>query len=334
MALRVHDNVGAVLAAADAAGGKALADDSTVIARDPATGLTLAPIPGAPAPELTPWKAVQLERPRYLIASDVSPAGPSLRPVFVGRLHPARNPAWPGEIWLLPARTEVAPGDFMFTSNGELAGLVIAHAGAQALVPGEAVLGAAAGLFKHKGTARGWLGVEVQALPPSQTSGSQPLSGVIVAWVDPKGPASEQLLVMDVIEAVDGMPIRSPADWRARIARMAPGASVVVRARRDAESRDVALTAAEHASSGDPATLGVTMRTIRGAGAEVLDVDDGSSAARAGIEPGDLITAIGIVRAPTAQQVTRAFEAAPVDGAVLVAITRGARHRVLALEKK
>lgn len=334
MALRVHDSVGAILVPLDGAGGKRLVDDSTVIARDPANGLTLAPIPGAPAPELTPWSAAQLERPRYLIASDVSPAGPSLRPVFVGRLYPARNPAWPAEIWIVPARTDVAPGDFLFTSDGELAGLVITHAGMRAVVPGETVLGAADGLFKTRGAPRGWLGLEVQALPPSLSSGSQPLSGVIVAWVDPEGPAAGSVAAMDVIEAVDGHAIQSPAEWRVRIARLAPGASVVVRVRRGTHSSDVTLTAAERASSAAPPALGLTLRTIRRVGAEVLEVDEGSSGARAGIEEGDVITAISDVQAPTAQQVTGTFETASVDRPVLVAITRGTRHRVVALEKK
>lgn len=334
IALRVHDNVGAVLSAPDSQGGKAVIDDSTVIVRDPATGLTLAPIPGAPAPELTPWGASQLERPRYLIASDASPAGASLRPVFVGRLYPVRSPAWPEEVWLLPARTEVAPGDFLFTANGELAGLVITHAGTLALVPGGTVLGAARGLFKIKGTPRGWLGLDVQALPSSLTSGSPPLSGVIVAWVDPEGPAAGHLAVMDVIEAAAGTSIRSPAEWRVHIARLTPGASVVLRVRRAGQTNDVTVTAAERVPSANAAILGLTMRTIRRVGAEVVDIDEGSSAARAGIEVGDVITAIGDVQAPTAQQVTRTFEAAPVEQAILVAITRGARHRVLALEKK
>jgi S1-C subfamily serine protease len=82
------------------------------------------------------------------------------------------------------------------------------------------------------------------------------------------------------------------------------------------------------------ATLGLTMRTVRRMGAEVVEVSPASAAARLGIREADVITAIGNIRAPTAQQVEAAFAAAPVNRPLLVAIARGNRHHVVALEKK
>jgi S1-C subfamily serine protease len=65
----------------------------------------------------------------------------------------------------------------------------------------------------------------------------------------------------------------------------------------------------------------------------VLQVSYGSAAARAGIRTGDMITAIGDVQAPTAQQVERAFDASAAGGRLLVAIARGNRHHIIALER-
>jgi serine protease DegQ len=345
--LRVRDAIGAILLPPAASSGGISAthhlldsrdSDLKVMARDPASGLTLIWIPGAPAPELTPWTTQRLERSRYMIASDVSPQGPSLRPVFIGRLHPGTNPAWPGSLWLLPARADVRPGEFLFMTDGSLAGLVISHAGALALVPGETVLEAVDGLLAGKSSIGGWLGVAVQALPRALSSpmtgrGTGAAPGVIIAWVDPQGPAAGALSVMDIIEAAGGVSIASPEDWRVRVARLQPAESIVLRVRRGAEKIDVSLTAAARPALTDPSALGLTLRTVGRLGAEVVTVESGSSADRAGIREGDLITAVGEIRAPTAQQITRAFAAAPGDRPLLVAITHGEVHRVVAIEK-
>jgi S1-C subfamily serine protease len=239
---------------------------------------------------------------------------------------------------MLPPRTAVSPGDFLFTTDGALAGLVVMHAGGPALVPGETVLNAVAGLLDQKRDAFGWLGVEVQALPSAGTSSPSSAPGVIVTWVDPAGPAAEKLFPLDVIEAVieaaGGVAIASPADWRVRIARLTPGAPIVFRVRRGAETIDVSVTTAGRAAPPKSPALGLTMRTIRRTGVEVVQVAEGSAAARAGIREGDVITAIDLIRAPTAQQVAQAFETGTADRSILVAINRGSAHRVLALEKK
>jgi hypothetical protein len=328
--LRVRDAVGAILLPANRDGS--LPDHGLkVFARDAASGLALIAVTGAPAPELVPWTTQRLERSRYMIAGDLSPLGASLRPVFVGRLHPGSSPGWADDVWIVPARTDVTPGEFLFATDGSLAGLVIAHAGQRAIVPGETVLRAVNDLLERKTAAVGWLGVEVQPLPTPLLPGAA-TPGVMVAWVDPKGPAAARLSVMDVVESAGGEPLASPEQWRVRVARLQPGESLALRVRRGGQASDVSIVAAAQPVP-DAMTLGLTMRTVRPIGAEVVQVADGSAAARAGIREGDVITAIGDIKAPTAQQVGRAFDAAPSDRAVLVAISRGTLHRVLALEK-
>jgi S1-C subfamily serine protease len=64
-----------------------------------------------------------------------------------------------------------------------------------------------------------------------------------------------------------------------------------------------------------------------------MRVDRMSAAERAGLHAGDLITLIGDRRALTPGQVTQAFAALPAGRPLLVAITRGNAHRMLALER-
>jgi hypothetical protein len=342
-ALRVRDAVGAMFLPA-AEGTPPPVPEMRVLARDAASGLALVAIPGAPAPELVPWETPRLERPRYLIATTASAQGPSLRPVFIGRLHPVASPAWPGGIWTMPVRTTVTPGEFLFTTDGALAGLVVASGESPALVPGGALLRAADELLATKTRAGGgWLGVEVQTLPHPLSSairrqaateaGGPAAPGVMIAWVDPNGPAAEKLLAMDVIETAGGKPVRSPDEWRILLARLLPSESIVLRVRRGEETREVPLTVAARPKPGGPVALGLRMRTIRGIGAEILEVADGSAAAHAGLREGDVITAIGDIHTPAASQVTEAFADAPGDRPLLAAITRGKRHVVLAIEK-
>ncbi len=81
------------------------------------------------------------------------------------------------------------------------------------------------------------------------------------------------------------------------------------------------------------APLGLSLRAIPGVGAEVVRTDPESAAARAGIQPGDVITVFGESRRPSPLEIKRVFDAAQKDARVAVAVTRGERHQVLVLRK-
>jgi len=176
--------------------------------------------------------------------------------------------------------------------------------------------------------------VEVQALTPAVASVAGATGGVVVTWVDPRGAAADKLVVTDVIETIADEVVVTLEHWEARLARLAAGDSLVLRVRRRGEVREVHLTAGEPPAQSAAHLLGLTMRTIPRIGVEIVRVDPGSAAARAGIEAGDVMTLIGEVERPTPAQVTRAFLAAAEDRPLLVGVTRGDRHRVLALRKQ
>ena len=66
---------------------------------------------------------------------------------------------------------------------------------------------------------------------------------------------------------------------------------------------------------------------------EVLHVAPESAGARAGVMTGDLITAIGATREPSAAQVARVFARAKAAQPLLIAVRRGDSGRLLTLER-
>lgn len=81
------------------------------------------------------------------------------------------------------------------------------------------------------------------------------------------------------------------------------------------------------------ASLGLRLRGTTGAGAEILGIEPGSAAARAGLAAGDVITLIGGISSPTPGQVRTAFGTAPEGKPILVGVTRGATHFVTTLTR-
>lgn len=307
-------------------------NDATILAHDAASGLAVARVPmAAPTSPPVPWMPRRLQQSRYLIASDVSAEGVSLRPVFVGSLDPIDSPLWSDSLWGVPGRTDLAPGSFLFTNSAELVGLVIADGGGIAIVPGATVLAEADRLLAMPPGFPGTIGIEVQDLTTTVASVTGASMGVVVTWVD-AGAAREQLMPGDVIEAVDGRELATRQHWDVRVARLSVGESLTLRVRRRGEIREVALAAtAPVAPSSRP--LGLTLRMRPKVGAEVVRVERASAADRAGLTVGDVITLVAEVSAPTPAQVLRSFAAAGQGQRVIVAVTRGDAHFVTTLER-
>lgn len=306
--------------------------DATIAARDVASGLAVARIADAATmPHPLPWTPSRLEQPRYFFATGVAPGGVSLRPVFVGSLHPIDSPLWSAPLWAVPAGTILAPGTFLFTTDAELAGLVIAHDRGVAIVPGASLLTEADRLIKSPPGFGGTIGIGVQALTPPIAAITGAQSGVVVTSVDDDGSPVDQLRAGDVIEAVDGQAVPSSQHWNARVARVTPGETLVLRVRRGGELRDVTVVATAPEAATDSGQLGLTLRRRAKVGAEVVRVVRGSAADRAGLAAGDVITLVADIAAPSAAQVMRAFASSPEGQPVMIAVTRGHTHFVTTL---
>ena len=328
-ALRIRDDVAVTLVPLDSR----LRDDSGVLARDPASGLTLVRVPTGPFVPVTPWVPRRPEQSRFVTATDVLGRSISLRPVFVGGLAPIESPLWPAPIWDVPRGTDLAPGSFVFTSDAELAGLAVQHAAGLAIVPGDALFAMVDRLLSRTGEPAGELGVRVQALSPSVAAATRATAGVVVTFVEEQSAAAGSLFVGDVLEAVDGQVIATSQHWDVRLARLLAGDTLALTVRRRGEVREVHIIAPARPVPPSGQSLGVTMRRIPRIGTEVVGVEIGSVAERSGLVTGDVITLVGDTAAPTPAQIRNTFAASPPDQPVLIAVTRGGTYHVMTLSR-
>jgi hypothetical protein len=312
--------------------GVRLPNDADVIAVDRATGLAVIRAAAESTPAgIPPWMPQSLDDPRYLMATVSTSTGVSLRPVLVGSLLETRSPAWPGPIWVVPEGTDLAASTFAFTTSGEIAGLVVREPIGLAIVPWDTVVAEAGRILRLERTTAVDLRVEVRPLTPALMQATGANQGVIVAWIDSHGPSAKRLAVGDVIEALNGQPILHTWDWEVASSRL-PSGDATLHLRRQGKTMDVVvkLPAADLSAAG---TLGLRMQVIPGVGTSVLGVEFRSAASLARVQEGDLITLAGNITAPTAAQITDAFETARTGEAIMLAITRGTTHLVVGLVK-
>jgi S1-C subfamily serine protease len=139
--------------------------------------------------------------------------------------------------------------------------------------------------------------------------------------------------VTDIIESVGAQPVGSLEEWRAHAGRLGVGETIVLGVRRRGEIEQVEVTAVAPPAPPPRETLGVTLRSRPGEGAEVIAVEAGSVAEAAGILAGDLITSLAGGDPPSPQQIIGTFRELPPGEAVLAAVSRGEEHLVVALVK-
>lgn len=308
--------------------------DATVMAHDRASGLAVASsMAAAGMPLPLPWTPRRLAQPRYFFATRVTSAGVSLFPVFVGSLTATETPLWTEQLWTAPTGTPLVPGSWLFTTDAELAGLVVALDGEALIVPIALVLAEAERLLSVPPGAGGIVGVEVQALTPPIAALTKASAGVVVTAIDATGPGEGLLRVGDVIESVDGAPLPTLQHWRVRLTRLSVGETLALRVRRGGELQEVVLVAAAPSPTPVSPLLGLALRASPRGGAEVVRVDRGSVADRAGLAVGDVITLIADVQAPSPAAVVRAFNLTDEGQRVLIAVTRRDAHFVAALAR-
>ena len=301
-----------------------------VVTRDRATGVTVARLEAAPAAfPPSPWIPEAPTQPRYLLGTVVSQRDVALRPVFVASLEAAADPAWPDGIWLLPPATDVEAGDLLFTTDAQVAGMVVPSQDRLALVPGRALLDEAQRLLESPSPPPGVIGVEVQSLTRTLGEATGAHTGVVVTSVDARGPAARVLAVGDVIEALDGQWLETRQHWDVHTSRLGANDPLVLGVRRRGAWHDIQIRAAAPAEAGRR-PLGLVLRGVPRLGSEVLRVERGSAAEAAGLAAGDTITLAGQVATPDPADVQESFAAA-AGRPVIVAFTRGASSRVTAL---
>jgi serine protease Do len=198
-------------------------------------------------------------------------------------------------------------------------------------------------LLKTGKVERGRVGVGIQEVSQSlaQSFGLQRPQGALVASVEPGGPADKAgLKTGDVILAMDGKAVERSNELPPRVANVKPGTKTTFDVWRDGKKQQIAVTVGELkadkiAAAGGEAPreaantgkLGLALRQLTEAerrqldGAQGLVVQEASgAAARAGIQAGDLVTAINGKPVKSVDDVRKLV---PEEGQVAILIRRG-----------
>jgi Do/DeqQ family serine protease len=196
-------------------------------------------------------------------------------------------------------------------------------------------------LIRYGEVQRGRLGVMIQDLTPDVAGalGIDATSSAVVSAIEPDTPAERAgLEAGDVIVAVDGRTVEGSARLRQMIGLSRPGEQVTLSILRDGERiekvielADAEAGPAQTRQGADDVLAGVRLAPVdrshpawgRVEGVAILDVTPGSRAARAGLEPGDVITAVNRQPVGTVRDLGRALGDAP--GTVALTVWRDGR---------
>ncbi len=202
---------------------------------------------------------------------------------------------------------------------------------------------------------RGYLGVIIQDLNPelAEQFGITDTQGVLISQLNADTPAAQAgLRVGDVIRQFDGRAVENVQQLRNLVANTAPGKSVPVRVIRDGQERTVNVTVGELPADDvaaspvtAPGKLGLTVQPLTPekagelgyegeTGLVVTEVDDGSPAAAAGIQPGDLILEINRAKVATLAEFRAAIEKAAGKETLLVLVKNQTGTRFAILRQK
>jgi serine protease Do len=161
---------------------------------------------------------------------------------------------------------------------------------------------------------RGWLGVSIQPLTPelAKSFGAKEPKGILVSDVVPDSPAAKAgLKPGDIILEFEGKKVESPGDLQRAVGLTTPGADSKMKVWRDQGERTVTVKVGETPDEREARGPGGRARTALGLevrpvtpdiarqlnlpsaeGVVVARVEEGSAAAEAGVQRGDVIREI------------------------------------------
>jgi serine protease Do len=269
---------------------------------------------------------------------EAAPQGPAVRPVYVGRIDLFNDPRSNALVLSVSALQQTVPrGAAVFALDGSFIGLASDSAGTVTVIPADTLKALAEGAHPAP-QRRADLGVDVQTLTSALATAAGADRGVMVTYVHPRGPASGTLLSGDVIQTVDGTGITTVTGFQQVASSRTPGATVALGVVRRGKPLPIQIKAADAeriaAAASPQLDPGMALRGVDGIGVEVVALEPGGAAARAGLQPGDVVIALDGRSAPGAAQLVRAYRESPAHDALLLTIRRGTAHRVVALAKQ
>ncbi len=317
-----------------------------VLGADPATDVAVLKVDAAGLP------AVKIGDPRQLEVGDPvlaigSPFG--FEQTATQGIVSAKGRSLPGDSFVPFIQTDAAvnPGNSggpLFDGSGKVIGInaqiYSQDGGFQGLafaIPIDVALRVRDQIVTDGQVRHARLGVTLQDLsqPLAESFGLKTPQGALISSVAPGSAAKgADLKPGDVITQIDGQPVQAAGDVSSRIGMAAPGDRVRLSVWRDQASREVEvkLGAANEepsrqaeAVTGESGRLGLAVRPLTEAERRQAQTDQGlwveqveGPAARAGIEPGDVVLALNGKPVGDVEQVRRALADKPKQVALLI----------------
>jgi S1-C subfamily serine protease len=186
-------------------------------------------------------------------------------------------------------------------------------------------------LVAHGEVREGYLGISVDDLPAREGGPLGASGGVVVTGVDPGSPGERAGVAKgDVVEAVQGFPPESAEEFRFRVRDLPIGGGARLDLARGGTRRTLQVTAVElspeRVSELVARRTGLTLgeeKVQGGALVVVRKVARGSPAARAGIQPGDLVREVNSTEVQTLPEFRRAASRARRSGRLVLLVQRG-----------
>lgn len=237
-------------------------------------------------------------------------------------------------------------GGALITLDGRLVGIntaIIAPSGGNVgigfAVPVNMAQAIAEQLIEHGEVQRGQLGITIQdfTLDLGAALGIDAASGAVVTQVLPGSTArAAGVQPGDLIVSVDGRLVTDSSDLRSQIGQKRLGSTVVLKIIRDGETLELSARLGEISQTrirpndrGFTRLSGAQLRNLEPddpfygdlVGVVVASVEDGSRAARSGLEAGDIILAVNRVAVETVGELRQQLGA--INGAIALTIQRG-----------
>ena len=241
----------------------------------------------------------------------------------------AVNPGNSGGPLLNAAGQVVGVNSQIYSRSGGYMGLSFA-------IPADVAVKVADQLKTHGKVSHGRLGVGIQQLDQSlaQSFGLPDSSGALVGTIEKGSPAEKAgIKTGDVIRKIDGVAMNDSTDVTSRIGNTAPGTKIAIEVWRDGKPVTVNATVGTfdeekvaNADDGkqDKGRLGLALRPLtpdekKEVGHDGLVVENATGpAARAGIQPGDLVVGVGTTKVTTLDELKKHVDKAGKSIALLI----------------
>lgn len=262
----------------------------------------------------------------------------------------AKSRSLPDENYVPFIQTDVAinPGNSggpLFNMRGEVIGInsqiysrTGGYMGLSFAIPIDVAVKVKNDLQKYGKVSRGRLGVSVQSLSQdlADSFGLKKPQGALVSAVESGSPAEKAGIKSgDIILGVDGKSIDSSADLPRVVGETRPGTSVSIKVWRHGETRELRTLLGElplETAAGDdngsnltPGKLGLSLRALTREERRQIDARGGllvenveGAAARAGIQPGDVILALNDEPVRNVEQLRRLVDKSHGSIALLI----------------